>query len=507
MKIKFLPFCLALGITTNSLLAEKRIDLLNFQNNDTLHGEFKGLTSSGRVIWKNPEAEKNIAFSTENLRRLVINQGHLTKPFTHTGYVTLVNKDIIPGSISAITEKTVTLTTDYAGEISINRAHISSIEFSPLGDKVLYYGPFSKDDWTHHDFSVKKTNKSKKKEEKAEEEANKDDKKAEKEEKKKEPTWIFQSFSWKSTNKAGAITYNQDLPSCFRLTFAIDAVQYSYPNLILLADLKQPEPKEDKDGKANAAAGGFVRHHNGNSAHFGTHLAFRISSGHPSLTFHGYDDEGNAYTDNIQGTNFNNTFNSGRATSKKYDLRVDIESNLIMMYSEKKLKAQWDITDYKKKLIGKKFGFSMPYVHQNAPVIVRDIVLTNWNGVKDPAITLENEDRDIVMLANGTDRFAGQTLSINDGNLGFKNDYTELAIPTEQIQSLHLATKKSKKMEDRLEDEVTIRFYGNGRITGLLSKGENGSIKLKTQSVGEITIKPEFITTLDFIDLSDAFDL
>lgn len=511
MKIKFLPISLCLGLSAiSNVVAEDRIDLLNFENNDTLHGQFKGLTSTGRVIWKNAEAEKNIAFNTENLRRLIINQGHLTKPFTHTGYVTLVNKDIIPGNITSIGEDSITLKTDYAGEVTIKRSHITSIEFAPLGDKVLYYGPFSADDWTHYDFAAKKA--VPKKKEDAKEEADKDkkdekDKDKDKEEEKKKPlTWEFKNFGWKSTNKAGGIINKKELPSRFRLTFAIETAQYAYPSLVLMADLKQPEKKKPEEGD-KAAAAAILRQSGGYSAHFGTHLAFRLSSGQATLTFHGYDKEGNALADNIAGTNFRSSYTSSQGGTKKYDVRVDKENNLIMLYSGKNLAGQWDITDYTERLKGTKYGYSMPYVRQNSPVIVKDIVLTNWNGVKDPAITLENAEKDIVMLANGTDRFAGKTLSYKDGNLGFKNDYTELAIPTKQIQSLYLATKLSKKMEGRKEGEVTIRFYGNGKITGFISKGDNGSIKLKTQSIGDIVIKPEYITTLDFLDLSDSFEL
>ena len=120
----------------------------NFENDDTLHGNFLGLTTSGKIIWKNEASEKNLAFSKEGVRKIVINHGKLTKPFSHTSYVTLKNQDMIPGKVLSLNETQLTLETDYAGKITIPREAIIDIQFSPLGNQIIYRGPFTEEeDW------------------------------------------------------------------------------------------------------------------------------------------------------------------------------------------------------------------------------------------------------------------------------------------------------------------------------------------------------------------------
>ena len=152
-------------------------------------------------------------------------------------------------------------------------------------------------------------------------------------------------------------------------------------------------------------------------------------------------------------------------------------------------------------------GFANLYTSNSNSYIVNDIVVSSWNGVTDPAASMEHSERDIVLLTNGTDRYSGDAIKLIENKLLLKGPYAELFIPTDQIQSLALLKKDQKELPTRTEDDVTIRFHGSGRITGTLSKGPEGRIIVDTKALGKLTIDLSYVSSYEFEDMDYAFEI
>jgi len=467
----------------------QQVDFINFINDDTLHGTFLGFTTSGKIIWKNPAAEKNIAFTPDQVRMVVLNNGQLVKPFSHSSYLTLTNQDTIPGAIVGLSDKAITIKTDYAGELNIPRDIVKSIDFLPLGDKIHYRGPFSADDWKTFAYSTSSSS------------AKADDA--------KEPAWELKNFALKNDGKSGAIMHKDNFPGKNRYTFKINYSNSVMPSFIINADMMQPEVQQEEAAEAEEKpkAKAFSNRAAKITEVTGTSLIFRLSSYSTSLSYYGFDVEGKPIVQSIPNMLPNARSSKPKQDHIDFDVRVNKETDTVLLYAEDSLIGQWDISAYSDKLKGNKIGFVNLYSSSTNASRISNIVVSAWNGITDAAVTMENDDRDTILLSNGTDRYSGDALQLSENTLQLKAPYAELEIPTDQIQSLYFARKNRRQLPVKDDSEISLRFYGSGRLTGSMSKGPGGKIILDSKVLGKLSILPEFVSSYEFEDLDYAYEI
>ncbi|MGJ8656706.1 MAG: hypothetical protein ACSHX6_09660 [Akkermansiaceae bacterium] len=482
--MKFLAKSLLCILASSSSIIADDHDFINFSNDDTLHGQFLGFTTSGKIIWKNDAADKNIAFETKDVRKVVMNNGQRTKPFSHTSYITLKNLDTIPGNVHSLTGDQLTLETDYGGKITIPKDQILDLNINPLGQKVIYRGPFSEEEPWELKYP-----------------ANRIAKDLSEEEQEKIRPWKFKNFSLNHQGEASSTLMEKEFPDQYRITFNSYSSQSYYPTMTIMADLKVPKyDDEDQELVKNR-----TRYRSSLGNYLGSSIVIRLHPSNSSLTQYGFKEDGSIFQSNaanmVRGT-------SSRGTQSKtyYDLRVDKKAGLIMLFANKRNVGQWQIDSLSEDYQGSYFGYNMQYSNSTAQSVISDIVVTTWNGVRDSALSLENETRDIVMLNNGTDRYSGNITGITEQTIDLKTAYAELAIPKDQVSSVTLSRKKTEDPEGRDKGEVAVRFYGTGRITGVLSKAEDGSIFLESKILGKIKIESEFITSFEFVNMDHAYE-
>ena len=146
MKFPFLILALLAG---TAAVAEEEVasDFLRFKNGDTLHGKYLGLDEGPIVQWQSSEATEPIPFETKNLRKLSLNKGRAQLPLTSAGLVELSNGDRIPGDLVAMSADSLTLQTQFAGQLTIPRDTVRLILPNRHGGDVLYAGPFNDLNW------------------------------------------------------------------------------------------------------------------------------------------------------------------------------------------------------------------------------------------------------------------------------------------------------------------------------------------------------------------------
>ena len=130
------PLLIALAsvLPTFSVLhAEEAPDLLRFTNGDQLHGQFQGIGEGPNLIWKRKDLNETAKFGMDELRHLVMRGGNPSQPLKSISIVELVNGDQIPGKITALDEKEVTIESSCVGTLTIERNKIARIAPQPLG--------------------------------------------------------------------------------------------------------------------------------------------------------------------------------------------------------------------------------------------------------------------------------------------------------------------------------------------------------------------------------------
>lgn len=500
---------IAITCASSPLVAvEQKSDILNFQNNDTIHGEFLGYNPNGLLIWKTPESTTPIEFDTKKIRKVVFKGGFGASVFSHSSLLTLSNGDTLPCKLESLDDKQATVTTDFAGKLTIQRKHIASIAINPLGSKLLYSGPFSKDDW-----EIPASAKS-------------DDKAAE-----KKSAWEFGNFSWYNNGALGSIINRSvKLPENYLLGFHLESSTHSNVALVFQADFKKPATKDkNKDVKEAAekpqprqngvaielnigAAGQIAIQQQGNAndpvtAHFGSCLVLRLNAGNPNLCYYGFNEDGSSAIHQIPTTFISpNSFMSVPSMNQRIELRVSNTKKSVSLYRNDALICQWSLENIENYKPGTGFGFSSIYEAKSL-VRISEVNVAPWNQVIDPAISLQHEERDIIMLSNGTDRFSGNITGYANDQLAFDGSYSEMNIPANEIQSIHFAKKQTADAPETNSSHLKYRFYNNGFLSAKPVGGDNkDTIKVTHPILGALTLRYAFLSSIDFSDTDSLID-
>lgn len=137
---------------------------------------------------------------------------------------------------------------------------------------------------------------------------------------------------------------------------------------------------------------------------------------------------------------------------------------------------------------------------------ISEVVVAEWNGMPDAARSLQIDDADIVLLANGTDRFSGKVTKITDGKLTLEGRYGDFIFPMEEVAEIRFAKDALVEKEELASDSIKLRFYPLGRISGKPLSGDSKSMQLLTGAAGEINLNLESAVMLEFQSTESYLD-
>ncbi len=491
------------------LAAAESPDLLRFSNGDQLHGTFQGLKNGPQAIWLRDDVAAPVEFKTSQLRHIILRGGRPLKSLASLSHVALVNGDRIPGTITGLDEKTVTLATTYAGILTIPREQVAMLAPSPLGGRLHYHGPFVEDEWKmgHAAFPdgmppVQPVAEGKDKDQPGPDQP---------------ARWVFSGSAWYWPGKVSgtALLRENTLPDRSILRFDL-----SWKNRLSLAvgfhadfaKPKQPNP-DDKDQKGQPHRPiGFVP---GDSTIlpvlFGNSYILQIFSTHLMLFRTSINEDGAPVVERVQVSG--NSVRLGDTGKARLEIRSNRLTGEISLFIDDEFVAQWseggtgprDPIRY----AGKGAGFGFLVQTEDSPVKISDIMVAEWNGMPDSARSLQVDEQDIVLLANGTDRFSGKVTSLQDGKLGLDGKYGRFLFQLDDIAEIRFARDRLAKETEAAGDNLIIRLSPLGQISGRPLSGSASSIHLLSPVYGEMNFNLESAVMLDFQpsnNISDDWD-
>lgn len=512
-------FLSLLALTTASLTAAD--DILRFSNGDQLHGEYQGFSDDNSILWARKDIAAPLTLKSENIRHIILDGAAPQKDPALFSYITLANGDQIPGRVLNYDDKTIKIQSHAVGEISIPSSSLTSISPNPFGGKLSYVGPFSPDGW---EIPTPKSTKQEVKagvdpfaNEPAEEEPaeeKKDEKKAD--EKKEEPVWKHAGSAWYHVKGTQPLIRKDCMTDSTRLRFRIAWRNRLNVNIALHADFMPPPEKKQEEGEAKEdnvriqlrqGFGGMIGSSN-QVGTFGNALVLNVYQTYFSLSRFGYDSEGQPISQRLVHTQSGVQLpNSGDAL---IEIRSDRNKGLLMIFINGQYAAQWEdlprlnaVKDDKEQEttdmpLGNGFGIQCTSISD--PLRLSDVVISEWNGIKDSAYSMSHEKRDIILLENGTDRYSGEVTSIKDGTVFFKNAFSELQIPLTEISEIVFAKPEKSEIKDPIEGAVTARFYPTGKITGLPLTSDRNKLRLKHETAAELNVDLSTAIALEFND-------
>ena len=517
-------------------------DIMRFDNGDLIHGKFGGLND--RVLWKRPDIDRPLRVKRDGIRQIVFNGGRPGIHSSKTSHVSLINGDQIPGEIKSLTDKHLILDSPVLGELKIPREQLKSLSPNPFNGKLTYAGPFTSDNWVLLTYPEVE----KKKDEEQKEEIDQNEEEAEA----KLPNWVYSGAAFFNARDQAPLVRKTDLPDTGRLQFEVSWKGRLNLNIAVHADFtrpiipeirqeedeegeeaapvedddKSPEKKKDeekkteeddsgppapkheilwdlKEGNALQSIPWLQRDNTGHSYTFGSSYVLNLSS-YSSLYRCEFDDNGKAQIVRLDGPRVSQSLSeTGTAT---VDLRFDRKKKFFILYINGNYAAQWtDPQAFEGQ--GKSMGFSSS---GNCKVRLSNIYVTSWNGLRDTALSMEHEERDVALLINGTDRFSGSLTKIDQGTAHLKTAYAEMTIPVSAISSLELkkSTMGDADNEKYLwEDDSPsiLLFKPLGRLS-LTPKGSTDkTLEGHSPFLGNLKVNLDSATLLRFND--ESFDV
>lgn len=474
--------------------AAETADLLRFDNGDQLHGRFQGLGKEGSLLWKRNKDDKDaIRFDASEIRQVILNSGKPEQSLASLAYVGTSNGDRVPGVVQDIDDKKIYVQTDFAGLLEFPRDQVGIIAPNPMGGRVLYHGPFNKDEWVQktvkHPTGIPAQNK----------DADKD---------KNSLLWKFSGSAWYWMDSPMGTALTRETGMADRSILQFDL---SWKNRLSVAvgfhsDFKIPEyakPHEFQERRTNSVSDlPYI---------FGSSYVLHIFSSYVILYRSGFDIEGNPSMERLQSRS--STLRLTNTGSANFEVRCNRLNGNISLFVDGAFVCEWneaandpEDSDPDDTYIGRGNGYGFMVQMEESPLRVSDIIVAEWNGIPDSARSLQSDDFDIVLLNNGTDRFSGEITNMKDGKVNLTGRFGNFSFPMNDIAEIRFAKSKLKKTDDNQPAEFKVRFHPLGSISGQTISGNEKSILLQNAATGEINVDLNSANILEFKSTQSYLD-
>lgn len=474
--------------------AETKDDLLSFTNGDQFHGHFAGLAEDSSLLWKRDDVGDEVKFKSSELRRVVLRGGEPLVSLQGFSHIGMMNGDRIPGQIRELDDKHVLVETEYAGMIELPRAQVGLLAPNPLGGRVLYHGPFDPERWSmfnvEHPDGLPDPHKGGEKGDTI-------------------PRWKHAGFAWywQSNGIGTAIAKKSGLPDRAIIRFDV-----AWKNRLSLAigfhsDFKRPE-KIGEDNHVGAVLPGGAKTVSLPGI-FGNSYVLQLYSNYVMLYRTSFDDAGKERMDRLQTSN--SSLRLGDTGKASVEIRCNRISGEIALYVGGEFVSQWSELDGvlgdDNSYAGKGDGFGFIAQSEDSSLRISEIMVSEWNGMPDSARSMQVDDADIVLLANGTDRFSGKVTGLHDGLLKLDGRFGNFEFPISEIAEVRFAKSRLAEAQKDHSGDVRIRFHPIGRISGK-PMGANTStlLRMHNTSAGDMDIKLDSAVMLEFHENESFLD-
>jgi hypothetical protein len=472
---------LVLGLALVGIAAgEERPDLLRLTDGQ-LEGTFAGLSPEGVLRWERDDGVDALNFQTQKIQQVVLGGSAFLPVGGSTSSIELVTGDQIPGRVTSVDAEALTLESEIVGPLTVPRDLVARISPNPFGGRLIYAGPFDPSAW-----EIRGPGGEAEEAEEAEEPEGAQGGESEGAEDAEPGSWEHLAGSWYYNQGNDALILDAPMPTSSVVRFRLDWRGTPSTRIAFYADFAEDPDPENRGARSSTDDANY----------FGNAFVMRIRSGYVRLYQTGYKEDGGRFTRTIRGRQGGASLRN--ETSANFELRTNLEEGFAALYIDGDFWIQWPLPNDPESLkrMGRGLGFRV--LNSSARMRLSDLIIAEWNGMTDAASTLENRERDVVALTNGTDRFSGEVQGIRDGVLTLQGPYAPMEIPVADIAEIRFASDGRRQDVAEVSDPILIQFQPIGRLMGQPLEADAESIRLRSAILGELPVSLDTAKILEF---------
>ncbi|TAG08546.1 MAG: hypothetical protein EAZ42_10190 [Verrucomicrobia bacterium] len=476
-----------LALSHSLLAGEVLPDILRLSNGDQLHGTFAGIQTQSRLLWQRDDLAQKAEFQLDEIRHVSFQSGAKEASLPISSSVVLINGDRILGKILGFDGENLSLESPIAGTLQIPRKMLAIISPNPLGGRMYYHGSFSKEGWEVIDLTGRQIETEKST--------------ADAQVKKPLDKWIFSgsSWYWPQGNGSEALVRKNVMPD--RAVFQFDVAWKNRLSMAIgfHADFYQPAQPPDMIEEPNPEEGGFIP---GDSSVlpkiFGNGYVLQFFMNNLMLYKTTIKADGLPSIERVQLPPLNLRLpESGRAV---FEIRSNRVSGQVTLFVDGQFVFVWeDILPHAALVSANaKTGFGFFAQGDRSAIRIRDVILTEWNGMPDSARSMELQTQDVALMSNGIDRFGGQLKSIEQDQAVFTSRYGDFNFQLDDLAEIRFAADTRGEVPSDLSNMLKVRFMPNGVISGVPTSGTAQVLGLDHALLGSISVSLNSAVLLEF---------
>lgn len=544
MKFTFPFLALAFSTACGDPIAP---DMLLFANGDQLRGSFAGFGKDGDAALSRDGMKEPMRFGMRGLNQVVLRGGVPAQTGQDLSQVVLRSGEKIPGILRSIDASSIVVETRFAGSLTLPRQEVAVIRPNSAGGAGRWYaGPFRKADWLDFsDPSVAETATVGTVVEKRPDVGQNADtgtaaqgvataRAADN----KRDGWRFEgsSWFWAGGETASLLALPDALPDRFVCTMDLEWTGMPNFSIGYHAGMEPLAKASANRGRAKKRertmdealySSAQVLGSDEIPAIMGNALVVYMQSNTVSLNWAMWQEgqrgffpiatpiDNTAFAeDEVASGHWYGITNIVAGNRCRIEIRADRSNRLSQILVDGRMRLDWQGTrseDPSRPWMGKygATGKALCFVvNQPASTLrISGIRISDWGSGSDAIRGIDGaQSKDVLTLADGSDRMAGSMLGLKDaGALLFKGSYGNLSVPLERIGEIHLASAGNAPPAPRSKDNARLGLDDAGSLRGeILPNPDADHFLLRHPVLGELRVPRDAVSTIDF-EARDSF--
>lgn len=431
----------------------------------TLIGDLKARQADGEWLVESPDATGQIRLKPAAVRSMVRLSGGTPRENGPRGLLVFLSGDRVPADIMAFDGNAFSVKIPWSdGERPVKWGDLERVVFAESGMRRVFGGPLPDQNWKFTTGPERGGNR-------------KDTKAA---------AWRVENGVLEG-NAPGSASIEANLPEQVSIQFDLEWTGLLSLSLGMFGDSFQPSDKEKPKGPTVAEDAA----RNNQVIPLEEGIALDINQHAAILRSHSAEQGQDMLGSGQMPQEFRNRGNA------RFTVRIDRPGGVCGLWYGDRLVQKWNDLG---NLAMRGNSLSFWQHHSNGTVAIRRIVVQTWNGKFDDETPAAEEDRDVLVAADGT-KLSGKLGPMTEGVFGIESGVGHLDVSLAELRHLVRAAGKEAKSDQHKAAGALLTLAGGAgqfHVEGFRVENNGQILVGKHREMGELSLPASEVESVEF---------